>query len=361
MYHKAHMTQLKPFIAHARKKGMDHQTIRMLLLSSGWKERDIAEAMTEETLDMAVPMPPDAGGARDAFFHLLSFVALYTTVISVIVLFFNYINIWFPDITADYYVSDTSWTHSTIRWAMAGVIVAYPLYLWMNRILLNEMQKHAEKAASGIRRWLTYLTLFVTAAALMADFITLVFYLLDGEISVRFILKVIVVLVLAGMSFLYYFFSLRMDPKAAKQKGLNRDYCIGASIIVIVAIALGIYIAGTPGSSRQQRFDDKRVQDLRTIHSEVQNIIYAGKPIEGVPVKPLPNTLQEVANEAVYQQVVMTDPETSALYVYRVLDATRYQLCATFSLERSQTYDVFWNHPAGEHCYTIDATNVNLR
>lgn len=355
------MTTLKTFIAHARKKGLDHQTIRMLLLSSGWKEKDIAEALTEETLDMAIPMPPDAGGARDAFFHLLAFVALYTTVICTSILFFNYINYWFPDVTAGYYVGDTSWMSSTIRWAMAGVIVSYPLYVWMNRILLKEMQKHTEKAASGVRRWLTYLTLFVTAAALMADVITLVFYLLDGEISIRFLLKVLVVLALAGMSFMYYFLSLRFDPNTAKKKGLNRDYCIGATVIVVAAIVIGIIIAGTPGASRQQRLDEKRLNDLRTIQSEIGNIIYDGKPRDAAPSKPLPRTLQEVATNAIYQQVTTTDPETGAEYVYRIQDATHYQLCATFSFDRNQSYDVFWNHPAGEHCFTIDATNVNLR
>ena len=36
-------SKLESFIAHARSKGMDHQTIRMLLLSSGWKEKDYDE------------------------------------------------------------------------------------------------------------------------------------------------------------------------------------------------------------------------------------------------------------------------------------------------------------------------------
>src|SRR3989344_7569187 len=90
-------TDLASFIEHARKKGMDRATIRVLLLSAGWKEKDIAEAMTKEALDMQVPMPPDTGGARDAFFHLLMFAALYTWVIAVIMLCFQYIERWLPD------------------------------------------------------------------------------------------------------------------------------------------------------------------------------------------------------------------------------------------------------------------------
>lgn len=204
-------TRLQDFIAHARKKGMDHATIRMLLLSSGWKEKDVAQALTAESLDMAVPMPPDAGGARDAFFHLVTFASLYITVISVLVLFFNFINRLFPDLALEQYMYYDD-NLSSIRWSMAAIIVTFPLFLWMSRLLLKEMQMHHEKAWSGVRRWLTYLTLFVAAMALIGDFVTLVFQLLEGELSIRFLLKVFIVALVAGLTFTYYLYSIRAYP-----------------------------------------------------------------------------------------------------------------------------------------------------
>lgn len=202
---------LTPFIEHARKKGMDHATIRLLLLSAGWKEKDIAEGLAAEGLDIAVPVPADRGGAREAFLHLLAFSSLYVTVIGLIVLFFTYINRMFPDAAVEYYSYDDS-MRSTIRWSMAAIIVTYPLFVWMSKILLAEMRKHRERAWSGIRRWLTYLTLFVTALALIGDGVTLLFRLLDGELSVRFLAKVLVVGILTGMTFTYYFLALRSSP-----------------------------------------------------------------------------------------------------------------------------------------------------
>ncbi|TSC58993.1 MAG: hypothetical protein Greene041619_174 [Candidatus Peregrinibacteria bacterium Greene0416_19] len=205
--------EITQFIAHARSKGMDHATIRMLLLSAGWKEKDIARAMTEETLDMPVPVPPDAGGAREAFFHLLMFATLYTTVVSVIILFFTFINRLFPDPAVDpAYSYNNQSNYSGIRWSLAAILVTYPLFLLLSRFLLKEMRVHPERAWSGIRRWLTYLTLFLTALAMIGDVITLIFYLLDGELSVRFLLKVLVVLAIAGLTFSYYFISLRTSP-----------------------------------------------------------------------------------------------------------------------------------------------------
>ncbi len=356
------MNELKQFIAHARQKGMDHSTIRMLLLSAGWKEKDIAEAVTEESLDMPIPLPTDGGGARDAFFHLLSFVSLYTTVISTIILFFTYINKLFPDAALEQYQTDETGRLTTIRWSVAAIIVSYPLFVWISRILIKEMSKHTEKAVGGVRRWLTYFTLFVTASALMGDVITLIFYLLEGELSVRFLLKVTVVLGIAGAVFLYYFLSMRLDLVRAKTLGLHRNFFWGSAVIILITLIWGIILTGSPMSERERKFDDRRVEDLRSIQGEIGNIIYGIKPnipspSELVQVYPLPQTLEEVQKSAVYQKVTIMDPETGEPYVYTVQDATHYALCATFNSTRDLDYDIFWNHPAGYHCFEVDAVS----
>lgn len=356
------MDKLREFIAHARKKGMDHATIRMLLLSAGWKEKDIAEAVTEESLDLPIPLPTDAGGARDAFFHLLTFVSLYTTVISTIILFFTYINRLFPDAALEQYPTDNTWMLTSIRWSIAAIIVSYPLFIWITRILLREMNAHTEKAVSGVRRWLTYFTLFITASALMGDVITLIFYLLEGELSVRFLLKVAVILGIAGMVFLYYFLSLRLEPQKASATGLHRKYLWGSLAIVLIAIVWGIVLTGSPMNERERKFDDRRVEDLRTIQSEVSNIVYGTKatvppPQVPTPIRPVPATLEEVQKLAIFNKISTTDPETNQPYEYITRDATHYALCATFFAVRDLSYDIFWNHPAGYHCYEVDVTN----
>lgn len=346
-------TSLTDFIEHARKKGMDHQTIRMLLLSAGWKEKDVAEAMTKEALDMPVPMPPDAGGARDAFFHLLMFVSFFTTAISSVSLLFSYINRWFPDaaFNESYYGTIDN---SGIRWGMASLIVAFPLFIWISRILHREMEQHVEKASSGIRRWLTYLTLFVAAATLMGDVITLVFFLLNGEITIRFLLKVLTVLYVAGAGFYYFYKSMKLSPKSAEWKAHNNFFRIVAIASVAVVFLLGTYFVGSPLIERNRRLDEVRVNDLRGIQQEVRNIstdMTGAKPFmkEEIPV-----SLEGVIEHAVYSKPSIQDPETGVPYEYSVKNPSTIELCATFSTSREQTYDIFWNHPAGHHCYTID-------
>lgn len=49
--------KLLEFIDHARAKGMDHATICQLLLSAGWKEKDVAEAFCSRELELPLPEP----------------------------------------------------------------------------------------------------------------------------------------------------------------------------------------------------------------------------------------------------------------------------------------------------------------
>ncbi|PIR52193.1 hypothetical protein COU77_01585 [Candidatus Peregrinibacteria bacterium CG10_big_fil_rev_8_21_14_0_10_49_16] len=182
----------------------------MLLLSNGWKEKDIVEALSSESLDMPIPVPPDKGGAREAFLHLLTFATLYAVLISLTYLYFRFINKLFPDPELERHLLIENF--SDVRRSLAVLIITFPLFLWMSRLLLLDMKKHPEKIWSGIRRWLTYLTLFITALALIGDAVTLLFFLLEGDLSMRFILKVLTVLILAGVTFTYYFLALKAAP-----------------------------------------------------------------------------------------------------------------------------------------------------
>lgn len=358
------ITQLADFIAHARKKGMDHQTIRMLLLSAGWKEKDIAEALTEQALDMPVPMPSDTGGAREAFFHLLTFASLYATVIATVVLFFTYINRLFPDPALGEYYYQNSFDLSGIRWSLAAAIVSFPLFLWCSRFLQKEMRIHPERAWSAIRRWLTYLTLFVAAMALLGDGITLVFRLLEGELTIRFLLKVLIVLVVAGMTFAYYFLSLKTPVTDPKTLTLNRVFAGLSVIAVLIAIVWGIWLAGSPAGERLRKFDERRMEDLRAIEGEVLNIALGTTRYlpanERRVEKPIPATLEDVQANALYQKLNILDPETGDPYVYSVKGTNTFELCAVFNAARDERYDIFWNHEAGQKCFTFDVLDPSL-
>lgn len=147
----------------------------------------------------------------------------------------------------------------------------------------------------------------------------------------------------------------------------HRAFAGIASAIVLLAVVWGFLLAGSPMLQRQRRFDDRRVQDLQSVVSAVYAIVTDGRPPVGIDEpdqslrKPLPPTLQEVAANAPYEKILINDPQSGAPYEYRIIDPKTYELCATFSLERDQPYDISWNHPAGRHCYVVDVLSSRVR
>ncbi|MEK7192058.1 MAG: DUF5671 domain-containing protein [Patescibacteria group bacterium] len=148
---------------------------------------------------------------KDVFLHLLSIAALYTSAISFLVLIFQYVNVLLPDPVAPdgagYYALQSA--YSGIRWSIASLIVVFPIYIWVSWLLDRSYKANSLKRNLGIRKWLIYFTLFAAALIIIGDLVTLIFNLLGGELTLRFILKVLAVLFVAGSVFGYYLQDIR--------------------------------------------------------------------------------------------------------------------------------------------------------
>jgi hypothetical protein len=134
-----------------------------------------------------------------------------------------------------------------------------------------------------------------------------------------------------------------------------------ASAIILVTLIWGFVLVGSPLSERQRRFDERRIEDLQSIHQQILQVVYEGRPFfseeQPKPVEPLPDTLDTVAKQATFQRIQIRDPQTDEPYEYRISGDTTYELCATFNTGRDEPFNIFWNHPAGNHCFRFDVTN----
>ena len=102
-----------------------------------------------------------------------------------------------------------------MRWAIASLIVAVPVFLYLSRLTSRQVRLDPAERGSKERRLLTYLTMFVAGAVLTGDVITLIYNALGGELTVRFVLKGLTVGGIAGGVFGYYLW----DVKADEQEG----------------------------------------------------------------------------------------------------------------------------------------------
>jgi hypothetical protein len=145
--------------------------------------------------------------AKDAFFYLLSFATLATWTLAVGSICFILIENWIPDPLARHNYSTPML--SQMPGELAAVIVTFPIYLLVMRVILSETRRAPEKLDSGVRKWLTYLALLIAAGVMIGDVITFLTYFLKGELTARFLSKVAVTLAISGGVFWYYFGSLR--------------------------------------------------------------------------------------------------------------------------------------------------------
>lgn len=135
---------------------------------------------------------------------------------------------------------------------------------------------------------------------------------------------------------------------------IHTVFSVASSLVVVVTVVWGAVLVGSPETARLQRFDQQRLNDLRTISREVQSLCH-DPDIKNELKNALPESLDELARRARGKKINLTDPETGERYVYTVKNGTTYELCATFRLARESDIEVFWNHPRGKHCFTINA------
>ena len=147
---------------------------------------------------------------RDFFLYLGAMVTLYWSAGSLIALFFTIIDAIFKD-QLNYYFDPYS---SGIRFAIASLIVVFPVSVLLFRSIKGDVMGEPAKLLLPIRRWFFAFTVFLTSAALIGDIIALLNTFLGGEITTRFVLKVASVIVVAGLVFWYCFLELRTKPEA---------------------------------------------------------------------------------------------------------------------------------------------------
>jgi len=210
-------SRLNDFIEAALSAGKSRDEITSALTAAGWSPEQISDGMKSfADVPFAVPVPKPRAhlSAREAFLYLLMFGTLYVSAYRLGSLLFAFINLAFPDNVNPNALYVQQAAERSIRWATASLIIAFPVFLWLHVKLQREVTANPTLRQSAVRRWLTYLTLLVAAAVIVGDLITLIYNLLSGELSTRFILKVLVVAAIAGSGFGYFLHLVRVDNQA---------------------------------------------------------------------------------------------------------------------------------------------------
>jgi len=294
-------------------------------------------------------------GPKDFFLYLAAMITLYMTVGSLIRLVFGIIDFTNPD-QLNYY---SSFYTGGIRFAIASLVIIFPVYLIISWILRKSIIKDQARSELWVRKWFIYITLFVAGGIVIGDFVAVVNQFLGGEITARFILKMLSMAVISLAVLGYYWYDLK---RASRNDSRSQPmFIVISSLIVLAAIVGGFMVAGSPTSQRELRFDETRVSDLQSIQWQIVDY-WQNKRV-------LPTELSFLEDN-IRGYSVPRDPETKNEYGYILSGAETFELCATFTLpsppnrgdlqKPSRVYEFGvsenWDHESGEVCFerTID-------
>ncbi|MDO8486421.1 MAG: DUF5671 domain-containing protein [Candidatus Staskawiczbacteria bacterium] len=290
---------------------------------------------------------------RDVFLHLFAVVTMYWSAISFITLCWQYVNYFFPDILN--YGYGYMGFAGPIRFAVSSLVIVFPLFILISWLLNKIYTKEAQVRESKIRKWLIYLTLFITSLVIIGDLVFVINTFLGGEIKVRFILKALSILLVAGVVFGYYLDDVRRNVPSKSAK----YFAFATSIVILILVIGAFFIVGSPMQARLIQFDQQRVGDLQNIQYQIVN--YWQRKGQ------LPQSLTDL-NDSISGYVVASDPQTNNSYEYNIKDAVNlnFELCANFNSNSNlnnaksvsaQTftypsgYSDNWNHSAGRVCF----------
>jgi hypothetical protein len=186
---------------------------------------------------------------------------------------------------------------------------------------------------------------------LLIDLVVLIMTYLNGEITTRFILKALAVLLAVGTT-VYYYIRDAQGYWLTHQKQAKL-FALVACGMTVLTLTVGFFNIELPNEVREQKIDENQITDLRELQWQITNFYLTNEE--------LPKTISDLSRG---NQFVA--PEGRSSYRYELRD-NGFALCAEFSSDSTDKYGNQyptrldgeatiinpddWYHEAGDWCF----------
>lgn len=268
--------------------------------------------------------------AKHAFYYLLSFVALIFTTISVGIIIFQIIDKSVVDVLNNYAMA----SNSALKFAISSLIIAVPVFYIISRLIYQDLKKGILDKDAPLRRWLTYFILLVSSIIILGVFIGAINNFLSGELTWRFVLKALTILLISLSVFSFYFFDLKRKDFTGTNVFLRVYFVASLVLIIIIFISAWFYVE-SPATARAKRLDQMLVNNMYSVESAI-NTYYDRE-------KKLPLSLNDLVLDPKFNvQIIPSDP-----IIYNKLTETSFELCANFRTDSRQDQgQAYMSYPA---------------
>jgi len=282
--------------------------------------------------------------AKFAFLYLLSLVSLIFTSTSVGMVIFQVINKFIIDP-----IHTEAFDQGSLKFAVAALIIASPIYFLTVRYINRSLESAHLELQAAVRRWLTYLILFIVSVVMIGWLIGTISSYMNGDLTAKFGLKALASLLIAGTIGGYYWFDIRREKAEAKDKTVLW-YAYSSMVVVAIALVLAIIYAGSPTEARDRRTDELLLNRFDNIDGAINSYYMENNK--------MPADLNVLITEKrIVDEKQLADPVTGVPIGYKPGKDKLYELCATFKLSNAQDnqniyYISRWQHGVGYQCLT---------
>jgi len=288
---------------------------------------------------------PD-NSAKFAFFYMLSLVALVFLTLASGMVVFQIINKTIIDV-----LGAEGFSGSQLKFAISAMIVAAPVYYVTTYQIHKNLYAGNLHKDSGIRRWLTYVILFIASVVMLGWFMVVVNSFLDGELTTKFVLKAVTAIVLAAVVFTFYFYDIRREEVAGRHSRVVKAYFISSLVLVLAVFASALFFVESPQETRDRKLDNQVLGSFSVIDNAINNYYQ--------DTGQLPPDLAELrSQEASVIRDNLKHPVSGQAYEYKITGDKSYELCAEFrtsnldenEFRRYEYYRDRWPHDKGYQC-----------
>lgn len=261
-----------------------------------------------------------SNAAKFVFLYLLHLVSLGFMTVNFGIVCFQIINKNIVDAVTGY---SGAYSDGILKFAISALLVSTPIFYGISWLIQKSLLKGELKKDSAVRRWLTYLILFVSFLIFIGWLIALVNNFLNGEVTMKFILKTLSVLLIAATVFGFYLYDIRRQAvENVKDKVLKIFFIATLAIVVIVFIA-SFFVVETPAVARNRKLDNQVINNFYAIDSCVDQY-YREKKI-------LPADFASMQADCKYiTEDVLKDSQTGKEFTYGIIGTSTYEICANF-------------------------------
>lgn len=311
----------------------------------------------------AKTMDSNQNAAKFAFFYLLSLVALTFTSVSVGMIIFQIINKTVADPLALSMYQPGQFSSGALRFAISALIIAAPIFYLTIWQIFKNLKDGSLGKDSGVRKWLTYFILLVSIIVMIGWLIATLNNFLNGELTVKFILKALTSILISAVIFSFYFYDIRRKEVEKKKDSILQIYFYGSLVLVVAALTASFFYIESPATVRARNHDRQVAVNLDQVDSAINSYFNKSK---SVPEK-LGDLFGDVSREIYLTEDSIKDPQTGKEFEYKKKTKDSYEICADFSLsnkakDSSEQIDPYidqrWQHDAGRQCFTKKAEEI---